>query len=275
MTNKKFEIILFAVEVYNRIDTFETVVVVVWLAKIRTRLLSCRLHIKNRSDLCSVLSNIRTGPTDANAFRGHRLTTQKGIYYGKSNSRLMTNKKFEIILFAVEVHNRIDTFETVVVVVWLAKIRTRLLSCRLHIKNRSDLCSVLSNIRTGPTDANAFRGHRLTTQKGIYYGKSNSRLMTNKKFEIILFAVEVHNRIDTFETVVVVVWLAKIRTRLLSCRLHIKNRSDLCSVLSNIRTGPTDANAFRGHRLTAQKGIYYGKSNWRLLILLLDEIKMR
>ena len=25
-----------------------------------------------------VLSNIRTGPTDANAFRGHRLTTQKG-----------------------------------------------------------------------------------------------------------------------------------------------------------------------------------------------------
>ena len=40
----------------------------------------CCLHIKNRSDLYSVLSNIRTGPTDANAsFRGHRLTTtQKG-----------------------------------------------------------------------------------------------------------------------------------------------------------------------------------------------------
>ena len=34
--------------------------------------------LKNRSDLCSVPSNIRTGPTDANAFRGHRLTTQKG-----------------------------------------------------------------------------------------------------------------------------------------------------------------------------------------------------
>ena len=38
----------------------------------------CCLHIKSRSGLYSVLSNIRTGPTDANAFRGHRLTTQKG-----------------------------------------------------------------------------------------------------------------------------------------------------------------------------------------------------
>ena len=43
----------------------------------------CCLHIKNRSDLYSVPSNIRTagGPTDANAsFRGHRLTvnTPKG-----------------------------------------------------------------------------------------------------------------------------------------------------------------------------------------------------
>ena len=37
------------------------------------------LLLKSRSDLYSVLSNIiRTGPTDANAFRGHRLTTQKG-----------------------------------------------------------------------------------------------------------------------------------------------------------------------------------------------------
>ena len=36
------------------------------------------VHIKSRSDLYSVLSNISTtGPTDANAFRGHRLTTQK------------------------------------------------------------------------------------------------------------------------------------------------------------------------------------------------------
>ena len=38
----------------------------------------CCLHIKSRFDLYSVLSNIRTGPTDADAFRGHRLTTQKG-----------------------------------------------------------------------------------------------------------------------------------------------------------------------------------------------------
>ena len=39
----------------------------------------CCLHIKeSHSDLYSVPSNIRIGPTDANAFRGHRLTTQKG-----------------------------------------------------------------------------------------------------------------------------------------------------------------------------------------------------
>ena len=38
----------------------------------------CCLHINSRSDLYSVLSNIRTGPTDADAFRSHRLTTQKG-----------------------------------------------------------------------------------------------------------------------------------------------------------------------------------------------------
>ena len=44
----------------------------------------CCLHIKNRFDLYSVRSNIRTGPTDANAFRDHRLTTQKGTYYEKS-----------------------------------------------------------------------------------------------------------------------------------------------------------------------------------------------
>ena len=41
----------------------------------------CYLHIKSRSDLYSVPSNIRIGPTDANAFRGHRLTTQKGYTY--------------------------------------------------------------------------------------------------------------------------------------------------------------------------------------------------
>ena len=43
----------------------------------------CCLHIKSRSGLYSVLSNIRTGPTDADAFRGHRLTTQKGYTYHK------------------------------------------------------------------------------------------------------------------------------------------------------------------------------------------------
>ena len=43
----------------------------------------CCLHIKSRYGLYSVLSNIRTGPTDADAFRGHRLTTQKGYTYQK------------------------------------------------------------------------------------------------------------------------------------------------------------------------------------------------
>ena len=43
----------------------------------------CCLHIKSRSGLYSVLSNIRTGPTDADAFRGHRLTTQEGYTYQK------------------------------------------------------------------------------------------------------------------------------------------------------------------------------------------------
>ena len=39
--------------------------------------------LKSRSGLYSVLSNIHTGPTDANAFRGHGLTTQKGYTYQK------------------------------------------------------------------------------------------------------------------------------------------------------------------------------------------------
>ena len=43
----------------------------------------CCLNIKSLSGLYSVLSNIRTGPTDANAFRRHRLTTQKGYTYQK------------------------------------------------------------------------------------------------------------------------------------------------------------------------------------------------
>ena len=43
------------------------------------------------SDLYSVLSNIRTGPADANAFRGHRLTTQKGYTCKVVFSGLATN----------------------------------------------------------------------------------------------------------------------------------------------------------------------------------------
>ena len=47
----------------------------------------CCFHIKSRSDLYSVPSNIRAGPTDANAFRGHRLTTQKGYTYAAYKTR--------------------------------------------------------------------------------------------------------------------------------------------------------------------------------------------
>ena len=47
----------------------------------------CCPHIKNRSDLYPVPSNIRIGPTDANAFRGHRLTTQKGYTYAAYKTR--------------------------------------------------------------------------------------------------------------------------------------------------------------------------------------------
>ena len=63
----------------------------------------CCLHIKSRSDLYSVPSNIRTGPTDANAFRGHRLTTQKGYTYAAYKTRniflkrlLDRKRRFEI-----------------------------------------------------------------------------------------------------------------------------------------------------------------------------------
>ena len=53
----------------------------------------CCLHIKSRSDLYSVLYNIRTGPTDANAFCGHRLTTQKGYtLWKKSQGNKRTQK---------------------------------------------------------------------------------------------------------------------------------------------------------------------------------------
>ena len=53
----------------------------------------CCLHIKSRSDLYSVPSNIRTGPTDANAFRGHRLTTPKGYTYDAYKTRNILLKK--------------------------------------------------------------------------------------------------------------------------------------------------------------------------------------
>ena len=53
----------------------------------------CCLHIKSRSDLYSVPSNIRTGPTDANAFRGHRLTTQKGYTLWKKQKGIKGPKK--------------------------------------------------------------------------------------------------------------------------------------------------------------------------------------
>ena len=53
----------------------------------------CCLHIKSRSDLYSVPSNTRTGPTDANTFRGHRLTTQKGYTYAAYKTRNIFLKK--------------------------------------------------------------------------------------------------------------------------------------------------------------------------------------
>ena len=53
----------------------------------------CCLHIKSRPRLYSVPSNIRIGPTDANAFRGHRLTTQKGHKYAAYKTRNIFSKK--------------------------------------------------------------------------------------------------------------------------------------------------------------------------------------
>ena len=47
----------------------------------------CCLHFKNRSDLYSVPSNIRTGPTDANTFRRHRLITPKRVHIVKKNQK--------------------------------------------------------------------------------------------------------------------------------------------------------------------------------------------
>ena len=53
----------------------------------------CCLDIKSRFDLYSVPSNIRSGPTDANVFRGHRLTTQKGYTYAAYKTRNIFLKK--------------------------------------------------------------------------------------------------------------------------------------------------------------------------------------
>ena len=64
----------------------------------------CCLHTKSRSDLYSVPSYIRTGATDANAFRGHRLSTQKGYTYAAYKTRniyflnLLDRKRRSVIL---------------------------------------------------------------------------------------------------------------------------------------------------------------------------------
>ena len=56
------------------------------------------LHIKSRSDLYSVSSYFCIGPTDANAFRGHRLTTQKGYTYAAYKTRnIFLKKNFWIV----------------------------------------------------------------------------------------------------------------------------------------------------------------------------------
>ena len=60
-----------------------------------------------------------------------------------------------------------QTINVVVVVVVVVVV--------FSLKNRSDLYSVPSNIRTGPADANAFRGHRLTTQKGYILWKKKKK----------------------------------------------------------------------------------------------------
>ena len=127
----------------------------------------CFLHIKSRSDLYSVPSNIRIGPTDANAFRGHRLTTQKGYTYAAYKTRNVFLKKL------LDRKRRFEIFRLCTKYV--------VCCCFLHIKSRSDLYSVPSNIRIGPTDANAFRGHRLTTQKGYTYAAYKTRNVFLKK----------------------------------------------------------------------------------------------
>ena len=57
----------------------------------------CCPHIKSRSDLYSVPSNIRIGPTDANAFHGHTLTTQKGYTTLRINQEYFFEKNSWIV----------------------------------------------------------------------------------------------------------------------------------------------------------------------------------
>ena len=57
----------------------------------------CCVHIKSRSDLYSVPSSIRIGPTDANTFCGHRLTTQKGYTYAAFKIRFFFEKNCWIV----------------------------------------------------------------------------------------------------------------------------------------------------------------------------------
>ena len=62
-----------------------------------------------------------------------------------------------------------------------SRISKYVVCCCLHIKSCSDLYSVPSHIRTGPTGGNAFRGHRLTTQKGYTYAAYKTRNIFLKK----------------------------------------------------------------------------------------------
>ena len=54
------------------------------------KLCCCCLHIKSRSDLYSVLSNIRTGPTDANAFQQ---------YFGEIKNKLVSKNEAQNFTF--------------------------------------------------------------------------------------------------------------------------------------------------------------------------------
>ena len=53
----------------------------------------CCLNIKNRSDLCSVPSNIRTGPTDANAFPWSQANYPKRVHMMKTQREIKDPEK--------------------------------------------------------------------------------------------------------------------------------------------------------------------------------------